>query len=194
MDEKIKLLIAELGEERVKLNEPLKNHTFSKLGGPAKIFYIATTQRELIKILDLSYALKIDYLVLGNGTKFLPSAKGFEGLVIKNRTTIVKIGGIKGKVSAEGLGIEEALIEADSGVSLGRLNEFLKEQKLTEILGMSSLKSSVGGSIFLDEHLREQTQQVKVWDREDVFEISVNELNRNKHVVLSIVVKVKSQN
>src|SRR6266542_3434036 len=118
MDDKIKLLTFALGQERVKLNEKLSYHTFSKLGGPAKAFYIATSQKELILALDTSLELKIPYLILGSGTKILPSKNGFEGLVIKNRTSSIKIGGVKGKVSAKGIGVEEALVEVDSGVSL----------------------------------------------------------------------------
>jgi len=192
MDEKIKLLISELGEERVKTGELLKYHTFSNLGGPAEIFYVATNQNELIKILDLAYELKIPYQIFGSGTKLMVSDKGLEGLVIKNRTSNVKIGGIKGKVGKDGIGIEEALIEADSGVSLGKLNEFLKEQKLKDITGFSSLKSTIGGAIFLDKELVDKTQQVKVWDRGDVMDIPLEELNRKNHVVLSVIVKVKS--
>lgn len=195
MDEdKIKLLIAELGEERIKINEPLKYHTFSKLGGPAQVFYIATTIKELIKILDLSYELKIPYQVFGSGTKLLVSDKGFKGLMVKNRTGFLKLSGIKGKVGKDGIGIEEALVEIDSGVSLNRLNEFLKEQNLKVIDGFSSLKSTVGGAIFLDEQLRFQAQQVKIWDRGDVLNILVDDLNLKNHIVLSIVIKVKSQN
>lgn len=193
LQDKIKLLISELGEERIKTGELLKYHTFSNMGGPAEIFYVATNQSELIKILDLAYELKIPYQVFGSGTKLMVSEKGLTGLVIKNRTSSVKIGGIKGKVGKEGIGIEEALIEADSGVSLGKLNEFLREQKLKDITGFSSLKSTIGGAIFLDKELVEKTQQVKIWDRGDVLEIPLEELNRKNHVVLSVVVKVKAQ-
>jgi UDP-N-acetylmuramate dehydrogenase len=193
MDDKIKLIIAEVGEERIKLDEQLSYHTFSKLGGAAQYFYIATTQRELIKIMDLSWELKIPYIILGNGTKLLVSEKGFSGLVIKNRTSAIKIGGIKGKVGKAGIGIEEALVEVDSGVSLNKLNEFLKEQKLKQIDSFSSLKSSVGGAIFLDKELQELAQQVNVWDKGAVSVILTEELNIRDQVVLSAVVKVKAE-
>lgn len=193
LQDKIKLLIAEFGEERIKTGELLKYHTFSSLGGTAEIFFVATSQSELTRILNLAYELKIPYQIFGSGTKLLVSEKGFSGLVIKNRTGAVKISGIKGKVGASGIGIEEALVEADSGVSLGKLNEFLAEQKLQEISGFSSLKSTIGGAIFLDQELRMKTQQLKVWDRGDILNIPLEELNRKIHVVLSVVVKVKSQ-
>lgn len=191
--EKIKLLIQRFGPERVKLGEKLAYHTFSKLGGPAEGFFIATSQKELINILDAAFDLKLPFFVFGSGTKILVSDKGMDGLVIKNRTTTIKISGIKGKVGGGGLGIEEALIEVDSGVSLGKLNGFLKEQNLAEVLGISSSQATIGGAVFLDPQLQGITNIVKVWDKGDVFETDVMRLQRLNHVVLSVILKVKAR-
>lgn len=193
MDEKIKLLENTLGPERVKLNEKLSHHTFSKLGGPAQAFYIATSQHELINILNLANSLVLPLFVFGSGTKLAISDKGLRGLVIKNRSGALKIGGIKGKVKKGGLGIEEALIEVDSGVSFTKLNEFLVKQHLMRFQGISSQHATIGGAIFIDSTLREMTKEVKVWEKGMVFGIEVASLSRGRHIVLSCIIKVKAK-
>ena len=193
MDNSLDLLRAALGEVRVKEGEQIKYHTYSKLGGPAEWFYIATSQKELLQVLNTCYELKIAYFLIGSGTKVLISDKGLKGLVIKNRSTAIKLGAIKGKVGRDGLGIEEAQIEADSGVLLGRLNEYLRNQKLKEIEGISSVHSTIGGALFLDPVLLELTEIIKVWQDGDVFEIKPFELQRNKHIIISAIIRVKAE-
>src|SRR3990167_6899592 len=98
MDDKFKLLTSELGESRIKRDIDVTEFLQNRLGGVALFSYIATTEKELIKAINLCRNLKIF--------------------------------GIKGKVSKSGLGVEEALIEAGSGVSLKRLNDYVKSQGL----------------------------------------------------------------
>lgn len=192
MKDKLDLIVSSIGKERFKFNERLKEHTFSKSEGRAECFYIATNQRELIRVLELAEDLGVPYFVFGNGTKLIISSQ-LKGLVIKNRTSVTKLSGMKGKISAEGLGIEEAFIEADSGVSLNKLNEFVKKQGLLEIDGFSSLNSTVGGAIFLDPLLRVATQSLRIWEGGEVLEIKLDKLTR-EHIVLSVIFKFKSKN
>jgi UDP-N-acetylmuramate dehydrogenase len=192
MDDKLKLLRAELGEERVKTGEMISDHTFSKLGGPAKFFYIATSERELVHALDTAAALRVPYLIIGAGTKLLVSSKGFEGLVIKNRVSNVKISGVKGKVGKNGIGVEEALVEAESGASLSKINHFLKEQKLEQLLDLNSENATIGGAIFLDVNLLKYVQKVKIWEKGDVVTEDVDLLRQNTDILISAIIKVRS--
>lgn len=191
--DKQKLLIAELGEERVKFDEKLAYHTHAKVGGPAEFFYIATTQKELINALNLCNELKIPYFVFGNGTKILISDQGMKGFIIRNRTSAIKINGIKGKVGRAGIGIEEALVEVDSGVSLRKLNEFLINEKLKEGIFSNSMNATVGGAVFVDKLLQNMCQKILVWEKGDVFEIEAEQLNRYNQIVLSLILKVKAK-
>lgn len=184
------VLVKSIGEERFKFSEKLKDYTFSKSEGSAECLYIATTVRELIKVLDHCFDLEIPFFIIGSGTKILISSE-IKGLVIKNRTSLIKMAGMKGKIGKEGLGIEEAFIEADSGVSLKKLNEYVKGEKLKSIEGFSSLNSTVGGSIFLDPLLRGATQSLRVWDEGEEVEIKLPELKRDQ-VVLSVIFKFKA--
>ncbi|MBI3485793.1 FAD-binding protein [Candidatus Daviesbacteria bacterium] len=193
MDDKFRLVVRSLGDERVKLNEPLSFHTYSKLGGPAEAFYIATNQRELIRVLDLANELNLNFFILGGGTKVLISDLGIKGLVIKNRSSNIKIAGVKGKVGKDGIGVSEALVEVDSGVSIGKLNEFLAKNSLEEVTGYSALQSTIGGSIFLDLTLRSRTQKIKIWNYGSLHDIGLEDLRRENQVVLSVVFRFKAK-
>lgn len=191
MDEKLKLITQSIGIERFKFNESLKSQTFSKSEGRAECFFVATSLPELVQVLDLVHDLHIPYFLIGAGTKVILS-RDLKSLVIKNRTSGIKVAGVKGKVGASGIGVEEAFIEAESGVSLKKLNEFVKKEKLQETVGFSSLNSTVGGSIFLDPLLRSATQSLRVWTDGEVLEIKLEKLKRTM-IVLSVIFKFKAK-
>lgn len=192
MDEKIKLLVSTLGENRLKKDENLKYHTYLKRDGLADFFYIVTTQQELIDVLNSVFGLKIPFLVFGNGTKLVFKNNRLKSLVIKNRTGSIKIGGIKGKVGQTGIGIEEALIEVDSGVSFDRLNEFLKEQKLQILDSYSAGQSTIGGALFLDSIIQNSAQKIKIWQKGKISDIKTDELTREM-IILSVVLRIKAR-
>src|SRR5687768_17554437 len=115
MDTKFKLIVDSLGADKFKFNEPIKDYASSGNGGMAKLFFIAFTERELIKIITMCRELKLPFFLFGTGSKIMISDAGFNGLVIKNRTKNFHIVSVKGKVSKFGIGIEEALVEVESG-------------------------------------------------------------------------------
>lgn len=188
--DKYALIEKELGSVRIKLNESLKYHLASGSSIKAECFYIATTIKELTDALDLASELKIPYFLFGAGTKVLNTEK-LEGLTIKNRTSGIKISGVKGKVSVKGIGVDEAMVEIESGVSLGRVNEFLKEQNLKEFIFPFIPGSTVGGSLYITPGLQDLTQKIKVWSGGEVFDIDTLDLKRGD-IILSIIIKVKS--
>ena len=130
MDSKYKLIIDSFGKDRFKVNEPIKDHTSLGIGGPAKLFFIAFSVSELVKIISMCRQLKLAFFIFGTGTKIMFSDAGFDGLIIKNRTKEIEIISIKGKASRVGIGIEEALVEVQSGVSMAAFMEFLETKKL----------------------------------------------------------------
>jgi FAD/FMN-containing dehydrogenase len=191
MDSKLQSLAQTFGTHRIKFNEPMADHVLSKLGGPAEAFFIATNQNELTEILNAVHELQIPYFIFGSGTKTFVSPNGLKGLVIKNRTSGLKIGAVKGKVGREGIGVEEAMVEIDSGVSLGKLNEFLAAQNLQLIHDVSNY-ATLGGSIWFVPHLLERVQKLNIWDKGQVYEVTPDELNRTNHIVLSAILKIKA--
>lgn len=193
MEGKFKLIVDSFGKEKFKFNEPLENYTALQAGGPAKLFFIAFTQKELIKIIKLCRQLKVLFLVFGTGTKIMISDYGFDGVVIKNRTQILQTISVKGKVTKFGIGIEEALIEADSGVSINKFCEYLDSQNL-DSEKFKDIPGSIGGNLFLNRFLQLHCKSIKVLDQSsEVDEISAEELKINKDIILSAVFKIKAK-
>ncbi len=194
MDSKFKLVVDSFGKDRFKFSEPLKSYTALKAGGPAKLFFIAFTSNELVKIVKMCRELKLPIFVFGTGSKIMMSDAGFDGLVVKNRTKIIQTISVKGKVTKYGIGVEEALVEVESGVSISKFSEYLDSQGLStsEIAG---IPGSIGGNLFLSHLLQTKVKSIKVLDHvSEIDEISVEDLRPRKHIVLSAVFKIKAKN
>lgn len=194
MDSKYKLIVDSFGKDRFKFDEPLKDYTALEVGGPAELFFIAFTTPELVQIVKMCRQLNLSFFIFGTGSKIMISDAGFPGLVIKNRTKNIKTLSVKGKVSKFGIGVEEALIEADSGVSISKFCEYLDSQNLSnkEFLG---IKGSIGGNLFVSYFLQILVKSIKVLDSScEILEISAETLSFKEHIILSAVFRIEAKN
>lgn len=193
MDSKYKLIVDSFGKDRFKFNEYLKDYTALKVGGPAKLFFIAFTSQELIKIIGMCRELNLPFFLFGSGSKIMISDNGFDGLVIKNRTKNIQTVSVKGKVTKYGIGVDEALIEVESGVSINRWIEYLNSQSL-ESSEFASIPGSIGGNLLLSKLLQNRTKSIKVLDsKSEITEIPVETLSPKRHIIISAVFRIKAK-
>lgn len=193
MDNKFKLIIDTFGKDRFKFNEPLADYTPLGVGGPARLFFIAFTTQQLVKIIDMCRQLNLPYFLFGTGSKMMISDLGFDGLVIKNRTKKIQTVSVKGKVTKFGIGVDEALIEVESGVSMNKWIEYLDSQGL-ESTEFVSIPGSIGGSLFFSRFLQTLVKSIKVLDLDsEVQSINILNLSPEKHIILSVVFKIKAK-
>lgn len=193
MDDHIRLLASVLGESRVKENINISEHLHTHMGAVVRAFYIATTTKELVKAVEICGDLEIKVLIVGSGSKVALSDQGFPGLVIKNRSDNLRIFGIKGKVSRQGIGVESAFLEADSGVSLGKLTEFSLQQGLGGFELLKNIPGTVGGSLSMNPTLREKVHQVKVWDKNsETLQKDLSQV-RQEDVILAVTFHLKAK-
>src|SRR3989344_6173113 len=136
-----------LGPLRVYENEPLKKHTYFKIGGPAKLFFEAKSVSDLKLALETAFKFKIPFVVLGGGANVLVSDTGFGGLVIKNKADGIKLVGLKGTINKNGRGIKSALVWTGSGTSMNQLARFTIDQGLEGLEFLLSVPGTVGGGI-----------------------------------------------
>lgn len=191
MDDRFQLIADSFGRDKVKLNELMSEHTALHLGGPAKLFFVATHTREILRMAEMARSLKISILVFGTGSKMIISDKGFEGVVIKNRTAGIVVIGVKGSVGRQGIGVNEAMVQVESGVLITKLVEFLKKQGLNSNL-LSGITGTLGGNLFLSKELLNATQKLKIIDETgEVAEIKKEDLDLRAHIILSAVLKFK---
>jgi UDP-N-acetylmuramate dehydrogenase len=192
MENKYKLFVDTIGSDKVKVDEPLAEFTALKSEGKAKLFFVAFTTQEIIRLNQLASDLQIPVFIFGSGSKIIISESGFDGLVIKNRTQNINVVGVKGKVSREGIGIGEALVEVESGVSIMKLVEFLDKQGL-ESSEIASTPGTIGGNLFLNLPLQRRVQSIRVIEDQEVEEIQVENLHLQRQIVLSVVFRFKAK-
>lgn len=76
-------LFKEKNIEKVYINEPMKNHTTFKVGGPADILVVVSNEQEILDSIRICRENDIDYLIVGNGSNLLVRDEGIRGIVIK---------------------------------------------------------------------------------------------------------------
>lgn len=74
-------LITEEGS--VLREEPMKNHTTFRVGGPAEYFVTVTTTAMLQAVIKLCNSFGVSWFVLGNGSNLLVSDAGVRGVVLR---------------------------------------------------------------------------------------------------------------
>src|SRR5690554_2116204 len=67
----------------IRFDEPLKLHTSFKVGGPADVMIIPSTEEELIQAVKICRENDIKYFIMGNGSNLLVRDTGIRGVVIK---------------------------------------------------------------------------------------------------------------
>jgi UDP-N-acetylmuramate dehydrogenase len=77
-------LAARLDSARLRRAEPLAPYTTFKIGGPADLYFEATSTDELATAVLAARELQVPYFVLGLGANILVGDKGFRGIVIRN--------------------------------------------------------------------------------------------------------------
>jgi UDP-N-acetylmuramate dehydrogenase len=81
-----------LGDE-LECDVTLAPYTTFGIGGKAAFFYRAIKPETLVFAVRTAQALKMRFLILGGGSNLLLSDAGFEGLVIKNESDDILVGG-----------------------------------------------------------------------------------------------------
>jgi len=113
----------------------MKNYTTYKIGGPAKYFFVAKTNEDLVKALRAAKNFKLPVFILGGGSNLLVSDKGLKGLVIK--------------VSIDNIELDGNAVTAAAGVNLTKLANLLAKNNLTGFEWASGIPGgTVGGAIY----------------------------------------------
>ncbi len=119
-------------------NEPMKEHTTFKTGGPADYYVEPDSILRLCEITDMCRSAGVRHMILGNGSNVLFSDEGYAGVVIG-------IGSRISEITREG---EE--IKAMSGAMLSALSAKAAGAGLTGLEFASGIPGSVGGAVVMN--------------------------------------------
>lgn len=139
MNQEIKKIFCDLlGEDRVFTDEPMKQHTTFKIGGPADYFLVPESGEEAGEIIKICKQTDIPYFILGNGSNLLVGDGGYRGVVIQIYRNM-------SAVTTEG-----TIITAQSGALLSSVAAVAKNASLTGFEFAGGIPGTVGGAAVMN--------------------------------------------
>lgn len=132
-----KELCKKVGKEKVYANEPMKDHTSFKIGGPADFFVKVDSLENLIEVLNLAKEENIPFFLIGNGSNLLVKDKGIRGMVIQlDRKNYL--------IQQED---KKYIVTAEAGLKLAVLAQKLLQKEITGFEFASGIPGTIGGAI-----------------------------------------------
>lgn len=188
-------LVKKLGFSRVKLDEPMRFHTWIKVGGAVDYYYEAQCEKDLILAVRTAIEAEIPYTVIGMGANVLVSDKGIRGLVILNRSKVIKF-------------LPHNFVEVESGVNIIDLSREASSRGLGGLERMTKVPATIGGAIYMNagdtgsgEFFGDLIIYVKIIDKEKTvkklykeelsFSYRTSRFQKNQEVILSAKLELK---
>jgi UDP-N-acetylmuramate dehydrogenase len=183
-----------IGKENVFFNEPMKNHTSFKIGGPVDIMLLPKNSEEISKILILCREKNVNCMIMGNGTNLIVSDMGIRGVIVKL---------FKNMAVYE---ICEDEINAYSGILLSTLSKIAYKNGLSGLEFASGIPGTLGGAVAMNAgayggEMKDVVIETTYITRDARLSVVVGEehefgyrksiINRDKSIVISSKIKLK---
>lgn len=158
-----------ISKDKIHINEPMKNHTTFKIGGPAEYFIKIENVEQLKEILKNIKNQQI--IIIGNGSNILVTDKGIKGIVLKIEIKKLEIEQKEDKF----------IIKVGSGNKIGELAQKLAKQEITGLEFASGIPGTLGGAIRMNagahgSEMKDVVKTITYMDREgEVYTISNKE-------------------
>ena len=133
----VKQIKEELAGIEILFNEPLKQYTYTKVGGAADYLAFPRNQYELKRIVTFANAQEIPWMVLGNSSNIIVRDGGIEGFVIMfDHFHDVRVNGY--------------VIEAEAGAKLIDVTHVARYHSLTGFEFACGIPGSIGGAVYMN--------------------------------------------
>jgi UDP-N-acetylmuramate dehydrogenase len=178
---------------QIKIDEPLKNHTTFKIGGPADVMLFPDDVNDLVKVIKACQEDKLPYFIMGQGSNLLMRDGGYRGIV-------VKIGAYLKKCL-----VQDTRIYAEAGIRLSELSRTAAAHSLTGLEFAEGIPGSLGGAVVMNagaydsemSNVLESVQavsdsgQIDVFNRADMhMSYRKSVFQNNNYVVVSAVLQL----
>ena len=190
-EEQITLFVAAFPS--VLQNELMAEHTYLKIGGPARLFFVAATSDDLVRAVEFAVIHQIPWYIFGGGSNLLVSDAGFQGLVIQ--------------VSDHQFSIEGQYVTAASGMFTGLLANVTATGGLAGFEWGMGVPGTIGGAIYgnagcfggemkdvvvsVDAYDIRQAKRVTYSNTECQFGYRDSRFKHEPHVILKTVMELK---
>lgn len=194
-DEIVTRLINITGKDNVRINEPMKNHTTFKIGGPAQYYVTPESVTQIQEVVSLCRDVNIPLHVIGNGSNILVGDDGVDGVVLALFNTF------------SDYEIKDNVITAQAGMSLIKLAVIALREGLTGMEFASGIPGSVGGAVYMnagayDGQMKDVVTSVTVLDEagnirilgRDELDMGYRTSAVAKHnmIVLQVIIELKA--
>lgn len=126
-----------LEADSIKYNEPMKNHTSFRVGGPVDILVTPLKVQDVISIISLCKENNINYYIMGNGTNIIVRDGGFRGVIIKlTSLNQIEVDGVK--------------VRAQAGALLSCVSKEALKCSLKDFEFASGIPGTVGGAVAMN--------------------------------------------
>lgn len=133
----VKQIKEELAGIEILFNEPLKQYTYTKVGGVADYLAFPRNQYELKRIVTFANNQEIPWMVLGNSSNIIVRDSGIEGFVIMfDHFHDVRVNGY--------------VIEAEAGAKLIDVTHVARYHSLTGFEFACGIPGSIGGAVYMN--------------------------------------------
>ncbi|MDD3277561.1 MAG: UDP-N-acetylmuramate dehydrogenase [Lachnospiraceae bacterium] len=126
------------GADRVKVQEPMKQHTTFRIGGPADYFLTPESIEEVQKLIQICDQQQIPYFILGNGSNLLVSDAGYPGAVIQLYRNFSAIT------------VEENQMRVQAGALLSQIASQALAAGLTGLEFAAGIPGTLGGAVVMN--------------------------------------------
>lgn len=130
-------LVKLVTKDRVFKEEPMKNHTTFRTGGPADIL-VQPAAEELARVIQMCKNYNEPWIVIGNGSNLLVSDAGIRGVVIE-------IGKYQSEVAIRG-----DMVVAQAGAMMSTVANNVAAEGLTGFEFASGIPGTIGGAVVMN--------------------------------------------
>ncbi len=130
-------LLTVVAEDTIKVDEMLRNHLYTKLGGKADFFITPTTYEEVQNVVKLSNEENIPFTLLGNGSNLIVKDGGIRGIVIHLKNF--------NDISTDG-----TTLVAQSGAAIIEASRKALAENLSGLEFACGIPGTVGGALFMN--------------------------------------------
>ncbi len=132
-----------VGDDAIRLDEPMKMHTTFRIGGPADVFVTPPDAQGLKAAVECCKAFNIPWMIIGNGSNLLVSDKGIRGVVFQ-------IYGTMDVLRMEACENEQMTVHAGAGILLSRLARTVAMEGLEGFEFASGIPGTFGGAVTMN--------------------------------------------
>jgi UDP-N-acetylmuramate dehydrogenase len=119
----------------IRISEPLSQHTWLKIGGPADYFLKPSDREDIVHVVRFFRDREFPYMIIGRGSNLLVHDEGFRGAMINLEDVL------------SGIRLEDGDVSVDAGVWISTFVDFCIKHGFAGTEMLAGIPGTIGGAI-----------------------------------------------